>query len=163
MELFLSKARQIIRVPLQSAPTRSLPSPVLTLAAARSAFFFLLPCTFFNLKNSSRSSSSSSPCRVGSTGEIKPGSLKLHWGRPATRSLQLQAGSSITHVTQLLEKCPLVQSDDNHLDVCDGVFQLWLHNMLERIHTAVGGLDGLVQGQEGSLQTCQLDEKLHRR
>lgn len=46
------------------------------------------------------------------------------------------------------------------LDVADGVLQPRLHDVLQRVDTAVGGLDGLIEGQEGRLQRGELDEHL---
>lgn len=48
-----------------------------------------------------------------------------------------------------------------YLDVLDGVLQLWPHNIVQCIHTSIGGLDGFIKGQECSLQRCQLHEQLY--
>ncbi len=41
-----------------------------------------------------------------------------------------------------------------YLDVADGVFKLGPHNIVQGIHTPVGGLDGHIKSQKGSLQGC---------
>lgn len=43
-----------------------------------------------------------------------------------------------------------------HLDVGDGIFKLGPDNVVEGVHSAVGGLDGLIQRQERCLQTGQI-------
>ena len=43
-----------------------------------------------------------------------------------------------------------------HLDVLDGVLKLWPYNIVQGIDTSIGCLDGLIKGQECSLQGCQL-------
>lgn len=47
-----------------------------------------------------------------------------------------------------------------HLDVRDGVLQARAHHRVQRVHPPVGGLDRLVQRQEGGLQAGQLHQQL---
>ena len=47
-------------------------------------------------------------------------------------------------------------------DVIQNTLNLGDGNILQRIHTAVGHLQGLVQGHETGLQTGQLDEHFHK-
>lgn len=51
----------------------------------------------------------------------------------------------------------------SHLDVRDGVLQLWPHDVIEGINSPIGGFDGLIQGQKCCLKTCQLNKQLYRR
>src|SRR6185437_9057866 len=46
------------------------------------------------------------------------------------------------------------------LDVADGVLDPGLDDVLERVDAAVGGLDGLVEREEGGLERSELDEHL---
>lgn len=49
----------------------------------------------------------------------------------------------------------------SYLDVGDGVLQFGSHNIVKGIDTSIGGLDGLIQRQESSLQAGKLHQQLH--
>lgn len=48
-----------------------------------------------------------------------------------------------------------------HLDVLDRVVEFGDDDVVQGVHAAIGGLDGVVQRQEGGLEAGQLNEEVH--
>lgn len=94
--------------------------------------------------------------------------------RSAKNKLLMHALGKLTHFLQMLHLPAKDEDQVQHtmtgasmydgrsdLDVGDGVLQARSHNIVECIHTPVGFLDLLIQGQEGRLERCQLNEQVN--